>query len=85
MDCNEVPSKVIAKSKAGCAYEVLGGHGAIHEGQRAITFLSQGGSLGRMDFQVAAVNEALGSVSELAESGHIVIPDKERICIYIYI
>lgn len=57
-------------SRSGYAYEAAGGHRIINEGQKGITFMSQEGALSRMDFQVVAVKKALGSVSELVDSGH---------------
>ena len=77
-DCNEVPLVVARESKAGHAYEAAGDHIIVNEGQRHITFMPQGGSLNRMDFQVTVANEALGSGSEVVGSGHRVILGKKE-------
>ena len=66
-----------SESRAGCAYEAAGGRRIINERPRGITFLSQEGALGRMDFQVVAVNKARGSVLDFVESGPKVVFESE--------
>ena len=66
-----------ATAKHGDAYKAVGGHRAMNEGQRNVTFFSQDCDLGSIGSQAAAVNKARGSVAELVDSGHKVLFDGE--------
>ena len=73
---SDVPSTETKKPRSGYAYAAAGGHRIANEGQKDITFVSQEGSLCRIDLQVAAVNKALGSVAEFVDTGHRITSEK---------
>ena len=70
---NDVPIVEIQKSRHGYAYEAVGGHMVINEGQRNAAFVLQPGDFGSIDAQVAAVKKSARAVSELVDSGHRVV------------
>ena len=69
-ECSDAPTRERMRSKSGCAYEAPSEHRSVNEGGEGMTVVSPHGHLGMMNFQVAALNEALGSVSELVNSGY---------------
>ena len=76
-ECPDVLVEENQKSRTGYAYEVAGGHRIVNKGEKEITLVPQEGHLGLMKFQVATVNKALVSVSELGGSGHNVVFERK--------
>ena len=45
----------------------------LNEGEKTLTLATQGGGMRQMTFQLAAVNKALGSVSQIVGNGNRVV------------
>ncbi len=63
--CTDHETRDSVASKAGDYYTTADGGIVENEGEKVLTLGMQDGSMRHMVFQVAAVNKALGSVSQI--------------------
>ena len=70
--CNHVPLNETLQSWVGDYYRAANGNKIYHEGERVISMMTQECAFRDMKFTSCEVSKALGFVSQMCKTGHIV-------------
>ena len=71
--CNHIPIQRTKGSETGEFFRAANGAKIPNEGERLVTMMTQEGIKRDMKFTVCPVTKALGSVSQMCQSGHRVV------------